>query len=69
MGVAVSLSREGGVVAVCPFAKELPTASWKIAVETSPVRIARMAVHARFFAVILPPESELNVQPVREIGA
>jgi hypothetical protein len=42
-------------------ANALPTASWNIAVDTSPVRTARRADVAKCFAVILPPESEHSV--------
>jgi hypothetical protein len=34
-------------------------ASWKITVDISPVCAARKAADPIFFAVILPPESEL----------
>ena len=57
MGVLVSSSRDGAV-AVWPFANALPIASWKIAVDISPVLTARTAVNANCFAVILPPESK-----------
>jgi hypothetical protein len=38
-------------------------ASWKITVDISPVCAARKAADPIFFAVILPPESELVPQP------
>jgi hypothetical protein len=58
------LDRRDGAVSVWPAANALPMASWKIAVDTSPVRIARMLVDASCFAVILPPESEF-LNPTR----
>src|SRR5579871_2619216 len=51
IGVAVSLSRDE-LCAGAPAAKLLPTANWKIKIETSPVRTTCMAADERDFTVI-----------------
>src|ERR1700679_118643 len=54
MGVAVSSSRDGGVLD-SGAAKALPIANWNTVADIIPVRIIRDAVDANCFAFILPP--------------